>query len=176
MNVATMKPTALALLACLVAATTLASAQGITRWVDKDGKVHYGDGPPPVDAKVSQPKKFNTHNPADDAALALIKSNPVTLYVNNCGELCTNARALLKTRGVPFKEKNPQSDGAAAEELKKASGALQVPTLVVGNANIAGFLAESWNAALDKGGYPRTKPNADAAPVTPKTEPAAAAK
>lgn len=174
MNATTMKPAALALLTALLLLAGVVGAQGITRWVDKDGKVHYGDGPPPVDAKAAQPKKFNTHNPGDDAALALMKSNPVTLYINNCGELCTSARALLTARGVPFTEKNPQASGAAAEELKKVSGALQVPTLVVGSVNIAGFLAESWSAALDKGGYPRTKPNPDAAKTA--AEPAAAAK
>ena len=143
---------------------TAASAQEIFRWVDKDGKVHYGDMlPPPVEVKNVQTKKLGDSVIEQDAlpyAVSLaMKNNPVTLYANDCGEGCTNARALLTKRGVPFSDKNPQTDAAAAAALKAAAGGLQVPTIVIGAANLSGFEESGWNAALDAAGYPRFNPN-----------------
>ena len=102
---------------------TAASAQEIYRWVDKDGKVHYGDRlPPPVEVKSIQTKKFQDSVIEQEAlpfgVSTAMKNNPVTLYANSCGEACTNAKALLAKRGIPFAEKNPETDVAAATALK----------------------------------------------------------
>ena len=88
-----------------------------------------------------------------------MKNNPVTLYANSCGEACTNARALLAKRGIPFADKNPEADAAAAAALKALAGALAVPTLTVGANSIQGFDEEGWNSALSAAGYPRFNPN-----------------
>ena len=88
-----------------------------------------------------------------------MKNNPVTLYANSCGEACSNAKALLTKRGIPFAEKNPESDAAAAATLKEKVGALQVPTIMIGANSLAGFDEEGWQAALNAAGYPRNNPN-----------------
>ncbi|MEQ1518835.1 MAG: glutaredoxin family protein [Usitatibacteraceae bacterium] len=168
----------------IFAFATAAGAQEIFRWVDKDGKVHYGDSPPPAtESKNVQTKKLGDSVIEQDAVpysvATAIKNNPVTLYANNCGEACTNARALLAKRGVPFADKNPESDIAAANALKALAGGLQVPTLVVGSTSLTGFEESGWNAALDTGGYPRTNPNlrqSAAVKAPPKAAPPAPAK
>ena len=87
------------LLALVMAVSTGANAQEIFRWVDKDGKVHYGDTlPPPALVKNLQTKKLSESVIEQQAvpygvAIAM-KNNPVTLYANNCGEACTTARGL----------------------------------------------------------------------------------
>ena len=44
-------------LAWLLVCASIANAQEIFRWVDKDGKVHYGDIlPPPAEVKNVRPK------------------------------------------------------------------------------------------------------------------------
>ena len=143
---------------------TEATAQEIFRWVDKAGNVHYGDMlPPPAEVKSVQTKKL-TDSVIEQAdvpfAVAMaMKNNPVTLYATNCGEQCTGAKALMAKRGIPYAEKNPQTDAAAAAALKEKTGALSVPTIVIGTSHLSGFEEESWNAALTAAGYPRTNPN-----------------
>lgn len=148
--------------ACLLA--TVATAQQIFRWVDKTGKVHYGDlPPPPAEVKSIEAKKL-TDSVIEQADVSFavstaMKNNPVTLYANSCGEQCANAKALLAKRGIPFAEKNPETDPAAALALKEKIGALSVPTIVIGSSSISGFDEASWNAALTAAGYSSSGPN-----------------
>ena len=169
-------------LALSLTLATAASAQEIFRWVDKDGKVHYGDSlPPPVEVKSSQTNKLGDSVIEQEAVpygvSTAMKNNPVTLYANNCGEGCTNAKALLAKRGIPFTEKNPEADAVAAAALKALVGALRVPTIVIGANSLQGFEEEGWNAALNAAGYPRFNPNvrqgvAKAGPKVITAEPA----
>ena len=172
-----------AMLAVALVLSTTTNAQEIFRWVDKDGKVHYGDSlPPPTEVKSSQSKKINDsvieQEDVPYGVSIAMKNNPVTLYANNCGEACTNAKALLTKRGIPFADKNPESDTAAATALKALVGALQVPTIAIGPNNLSGFDEEGWNAALNAAGYPRFSPNLrqGAARAGPKVVPLAPAK
>ena len=107
-----------------------------------------------------------------------MKNNPVTLYANSCGEACASAKALLVKRGIPFTEKNPESDVAAAAALKALAGALQVPTIVIGSNSLQGFEEDGWNAALNAAGYPRFNPSLrqNAAKAGPKAVPPDSAK
>lgn len=147
---------------CLLA--TAATAQGVFRWVDKAGKVNYGDMPPqPAEVKSVEAKKL-TDSVIEQADVSFavsvaMKNNPVTLYANSCGEQCANAKALLAKRGIPFAEKNPETDPAAALALKEKVGALSVPTIVIGSSNISGFDEASWSAALTGAGYSSSGPS-----------------
>jgi glutaredoxin len=172
-------------LAALLPATP-AMAQ-VYRWVDKEGKVHFSDTPPNEDAKVTQ-QRTPGGGGADESQLPYglqmaMKNHPVTLYVgNNCGEFCSNGRALLAKRGVPYRERNAEVNRGDAEALNSLAGSLTVPTLQVGTQALAGFTEDAWNSALDAAGYPRTKlpglklpsptppPPPPAPPKTPPTE------
>ena len=165
-------------LCCLASLATATNAQEVFRWVDKDGKVHYGDMlPPPAEVKSVQTKRLNDSViEQEDISFGIataMKNNPVTLYANGCGDACTSAKALLARRGIPFTEKNPESDAAAAAALKEKVGALQVPTIVIGTNSLSGYEEEGWNAALNAAGYPRNNPNfrQGAAKAGPKTVP-----
>ena len=159
-----MKPSALvgALLACALLAPPEAGAQtNVYRWVDKDGKVHFSDSPPADDAKNVSQKRMGGGG-ADDIALpfatqAAMRRNPVTLYSSpDCGEYCAQGRALLAKRGVPFAERNA-ANAAEAEAVEKLIGVRQVPVLLIGETVMKGFNEETWTAALDAAGYPRTR-------------------
>ena len=148
----------------LLAMVTGANAQEVFRWVDKAGKVNYGDiPPPPAEVKNVQTKKLSDSVIEQDdvpfAVATAMKNNPVTLYANSCGEACSNAKALLAKRGIPFSEKNPETDTVAAAALKEKMGSLPVPTIVIGVNNLTGFDEEIWNTALNAAGYPRNNPN-----------------
>jgi glutaredoxin len=146
------------------------------RWVDAEGRVHYTDTPPPASARDVKEQKVRT--PEADAsrlpyATQIAARNfPVTLYATDCGEPCTRARELLRKRGIPHTEKDPQRPAEQRELSRLLSGQLEVPVLKVGSSLNRGFLEEQWHIALDAAGYPR---NAGAPPPAPKPAPEPAA-
>jgi len=164
------------LLPFLLGAAT-AAAQQIYRWTDEKGRVHITDTPPPPSAKGVQKKAYQSGGaPAESGATpyelsAAMKEYPVTLYTSPiCKAPCADARAALNRRGVPFKEVQVWEE-ASNEELKKVSGANQVPTLVVGRSVHKGFDQSAYDALLDSARYPRAgilPPRAQAAPGLPE--------
>lgn len=167
-----MRNTALLILACSLSAVAYADTY---KWVDEKGATHYTDKPPPPNAKKVERKKLQesvigTGTPYSVQQAA--KNHPVTLYINDCGDPCASARALLNKRGVPFTEKNPQNPAGQAELSALAGGKAGIPFLRVGEAMVNGFEEGQWNAALDNAGYPATS-IAPRQPTQPKA-PAAA--
>ena len=165
--------------AVLALAATAAQAQ-MYRWVDKDGKVRYTDTPPPASAKGVQKKDLDPNaggSPQGSFDLQqAIKNFPVVLYTaEKCGAPCSDAKALLAKRGVPFREVVVGSDETRAE-LKKVAGEMEVPVMMIGREVQRGFEPSLFNAALDVAGYPKSPlPGAQAAsPAAPKPQQAAA--
>ncbi|MEN6584844.1 MAG: glutaredoxin family protein, partial [Sulfuricella sp.] len=165
-----------ALFLCCCIAASLAQAAELYRWVDGEGKVHYTDQQPPASAKKVEEKHLGG-NSIDTSGLpyktrqAVMKS-PVTLFASDCGMGCDLARELLSQRGIPYTTKNPQTSSDDAQALKKLTGELNVPVLVVGSAVNKGYEKGAWDAALDAAGYPKSallKKPAPAADVKDKT-------
>ncbi len=155
-----------------------AGAQELFKWVDKDGKVHFSDTPPPSETKNVQQKRYVVDQPGTTdlpyAVKQAMESNPVTLYANNCDSGCAEGRALLAKRGIPYADKNPETDTKVLEKLKQLSGGKPVvPVLTVGDNVITGFAEGSWQSALDAAGYPRTNPNLPPRPAAQPASPSA---
>ena len=157
----------------LLIATASANAAQLYRWVDNKGNVEWRDTPPPAAAgvKTIEQRKMgdnviSTGEVPYSVQLAA-KNHPVTLWATDCGPLCSNARAYLNRRGVPYTEKNPQSD---FEAFKKVSPDASVPLLQVGSIQLKGYLETEWESTLDNAGYPRT---GIAAATKPKPVPSA---
>src|SRR5688500_2316816 len=153
---------------------TLFAAQ-LYRWVDEKGNVEYRDTPPPSSAKkIEQRPMSGGAAPAAELPYSVqqaVKNFPVTLWVTDCGDSCTNARAHLARRGVPHQEKDPVAD---FDNFRKTTGGTEVPVIFVGSTRLRGYLESDLDAALDAAGYPRTalvKP-----PAKPAAKPAAAEK
>jgi len=99
-----------------------------------------------------------------------------TLYTApSCGEACTSGRDLLSKRGIPFSERDAQSNAQAQDALKKLIGGLEVPVLVVGASTLKGYEQAQWSEALDSAGYPKERLPGQA-PTRGAMEPAAPAK
>jgi glutaredoxin len=133
--------------------------------------VQFTDTPPPADAKNATQKRMGggyiEESQLPYATQMAARRSPVTLYTStDCGDYCAQGRALLSKRGVPFAEKNAQASQADQEALMTIAGSLSVPFLVVGEANVRGFDEGSWNAALDRAGYARTRLPGQAGPRT----------
>ena len=148
------------LLACLSSISLNLQAAGLYRWVDSSGAVHYSDVPSPDAEKMDARKFSGTVTPSDDLPYETRRAQqnfPVTLYTGEgCGDMCDQARNLLKKRGVPFSEKllrTPQD----IEDFKQLSGINgEGPVLGVGRNFLKGFLDSRWNSELDIAGYPKT--------------------
>lgn len=162
----------------LVAASVSAGAAQLYQWKDAQGHTVYSDQAPPPSIRNAQQKAFKGNvieiGESYNAKTAREKF-PVTLYASACGIPCDQARQLLGERGIPFSGKDPQASPEAQAELKKLTGRLSVPVLIVGSERIDGFEAGQWQAILDRAGYPKSpsgsKPETPAAPA-PASAPA----
>ena len=163
----------------LLGLVTTAHAAQFYEWVDEKGVRQYTQQPPPPNVKQVQQRRFGsnvieTSGPTYSMQQA-VKNFPLTLYVTDCGELCTSARAHLAKRGIPFTEKNPQRREEAEEFKKLTGGGMEVPLLVVGQLRtIKGYVGSDWDAALTQAGYPSTAvPGAKPVPApAPQPNPA----
>lgn len=167
----------------MAAASALAGASQLYQWKDAQGRMVYSDQPPPASARNAQQKSFKgsvIEGGESYAAKTAREKNPITLYASACGAPCDQARQLLSERGVPYSSKDPQASPEAQADLKKLTGGLSVPVLIVGADKIDGFEAGQWQAALDRAGYPKSAlpgrkptPQTAPAPAEPAAPPAA---
>ena len=150
-------PLHLLLLSILLTALPL---QAQYKWVGPDGRVTYSDKPPPASAKPAGSATSSIGGTSGSSNLPYelnrtAHNSPVTLYtIKDCSS-CTDGRQLLQKRGIPFVEKTISS-AADVEAMKKVNNENSFPVLTVGSQKLPGFLAESWNQALDLAGYPKT--------------------
>jgi hypothetical protein len=139
--------------------TGFAQGQGAYRWVDQDGKVHYGDRPPSAVAGKAQKLSTSAAVPDKQLSYAVQKAMsdfPVTLYVSaDCGAACKDGSNFLRERGIPFSEKNVATKEDVEAVNKLAGGAAMVPLLQVGNRVSKGFESSAWSGLLDAAGYPK---------------------
>lgn len=134
-----------------------ASAE-IYRWVDKNGKVQYSDVPP-TDT-TAQTRKLHDNTIETDKLPYEVRqamaAAPITFYSSaDYKDVSDSARALLRSRKLPFTEKVVKTTDDLKDAIKQFNKAPTVPALVVGNKLVEGFNEGSWNSALDAAGYPK---------------------
>lgn len=143
--------------AALAAGSMLAHAAQLYRWVDDKGNVEWRDTPPPSTAKKVEQRQIRDNvistSEMPYSVQIAAKNFPVTLWTTDCGDVCNQARSHLNKRGIPYTEKNPQSD---LEGFKKIAGGTEVPFLEIGNNKLKGYQQTIWDGALDDAGYPKT--------------------
>ncbi len=151
-----------ALLAALMALTLAGAAAGQYRWVDAEGKVHYGDTPPRDAKDVRSLSLRPAPAPAGAEATAslpfelrrAVERAPVVLYTAPECQPCAPAAAMLRERGVPFTERSVTSPDDL-QEFRRLSGGLRLPHLTVGSQVQNGFNPDIWSSLLDAAGYPK---------------------
>jgi glutaredoxin len=147
------------LMASLFLLACAPSSAQVYKWTDARGTVHYTDTPPPRQA-ARELRTSSSNAPGQALPYALVravKASPVTLYTTTqtaCAA-CDQARALLRARGIPYLEKTVDT-GADQDELRRLTGKLELPVLVVGDRKIAGFQDAAWQDALSAAAYPRS--------------------
>jgi glutaredoxin len=167
------------LVACGLAVATSAAAQ--YKSIGPDGRVTYSDQPPPPSSRVVTTKKLNDNTPVSTplpfGLQQAASKYPVTIYTGERCAPCEDARAYLRSRGVPFSEKTVTSDDDIAL-FKQQSPDGVAPVVVVGSRKAVGFSQAGLSALLDTAGYPATSilpseyQNPMPTPLSPSTKPA----
>ncbi|MFQ6023129.1 MAG: glutaredoxin domain-containing protein [Acidiferrobacterales bacterium] len=146
-------------LLCAVLLLPVAHGVKLYKWVDQDGNVTYHDRPPPTDSKYRvESKNFKVGGSPvanANAAGAITEKYPVVLYSTPQCASCDLARAYLDKRKVPFTDKNVEGNQELLKELKDKTGALTVPTIIVGSKVMKGYLESLLEGELDAAGYPK---------------------
>jgi glutaredoxin len=142
----------------LLACAAAFSAQAQYKYIGPDGRVVYSDQPPPPSAKgVKKENLPGQSSGASELPFAVqkaVQTYPVTLYTApNCGAPCSEGKAYLNQRGVPFTEKTVKTPEDAVE-FKKSMNTEQLPVLVVGSNKQTQWDKDAWTAALNSAGYP----------------------
>jgi glutaredoxin len=159
----------------LAFACALAAAQTY-RWTDPaTGRTMYSDVPPTGKVKdlvrIGSTGAGNTEvneygQEISFAVRQAAQKYPVVLYTGAECDPCTQARALLSKRGIPFTEKTVQTE-AEINELKALVGDDTVPSLKVGAQKIRGFEPFTYNNVLDLAGYPKAPEGSGATSAAP---------
>ena len=149
-----------ALLAVALTAALAGPTLAQYRWVDANGKVHYGDSPP-RDAKDVRALGTRAAPAGSEATSSLpfevrraMERAPVVLYTAPDCQPCAPAAALLRERGVPYAERTITSPDDL-QEFRRISGAVRLPHVTVGSQAQNGFNADLWMSLLDAAGYPK---------------------
>ncbi len=159
----TMHRTLLLLLLPLALMSAVDSAAQVFKWTDKDGKVHYGDNPPP-EAKPNQVKVGvqSFGGPAEVDYVSILKrpikggaaanrADVVIYSASWCGP-CKSAKAWMASQNIPFTDYDVETSEQGKRDFQ-AMGARGVPTILVGEQRMTGFSASNLSAMLKKGGY-----------------------
>ena len=157
---------------CLAGLTVLAGAASAQyKVVGPDGRVTYTDRPPA--GAVARPLG---QVPAPTLAAELpyglrqaVGRYPATLYTAAGCTPCDSARALLRQRGIPVRERTIDRAEDIAE-LQRREGQVELPILRLGAQRLQGFEPGDWQATLDAAGYPRSNqlpPNWRGEPAQP---------
>lgn len=170
--------------AALLGFASTPMAQTVYRIVGPDGKVTFSDKAPVSaqkgkvsDIGVGASVVSSGSNSLPFELRQVVAKFPVTLYTTDPCQPCDGARAMLRTRGVPFAERTvttPEDSNA----LRRITGDTSLPAVSIGGQRLKGFLESEWGQYLDAAGYPKasTLPegfkNAIAAPLVPVQKPA----
>lgn len=121
-----------------------AFAVTIYECIDEDGRKSFQDRCPPGTEVANQ----RTVGPK--------KTKPefeVTLYtVTNC-RACDSAATYLKERDIEFEVKNVSGSVERQDELKKLTGSLKIPTVVINNEISTGYNEDELAKILKKVGW-----------------------
>jgi arsenate reductase-like glutaredoxin family protein len=153
---------------------TLPASAQVYKWVDAESHVHYSDIRPPLSGKVTEKKKWGDSSselsPLPYATKEAARKNTITLYTSaTCGEPCSQAKALLNQRHVPYTIRNTDK---IKTTFKNPNDKNRLPILIVGKQPAyKGFEENDWQRMLDNAGYPKSK--FSESPISTSSAPAA---
>ena len=145
--------------ALLLITLTSTSFAGVYKWVDAQGKTHYGDAPPFTGkVKELQLRDNSIHSQtllsggASPQKAAAKSSTKVVIYTASWCGYCKRAKALLAQRGVNYTEYDVETSSQGKRDYERMSGS-GIPITMIGNVRINGFEEGTFNTALSNAGF-----------------------
>jgi len=142
-----------ALLVLIGAFTPPVAAEGLYKWVDKQGNVTYQASPPPDEAAEVEQSKIrieNTIEPEDEEA---DENTSIEFYSKIECPGCDKARDYLEDKGIDFVEIVIEDDTVGAEEMEELFGHTNVPTIKIGDTSLTGYNEKTLERVLINSGY-----------------------
>ena len=141
-----------ALCAIAVCCPPAAAVTTILECVEADGSVTFSDVCLPGSVKKGE-RRYSSIGSGQVQTPYGAESPEITLYsVANC-DACDLVRNVLNTRNVPYNEKNVAENVEHQDELRDAAGALNVPTVLIGENILSGYNRSAIEAALNQAGF-----------------------
>ena len=143
------------LFACLCLSALLASPASLAdlyKWVDENGKVHYGDSPPEnvklkkITGKVSSFSSVTVEPFVYDSSLITKRkqSREVVMYSTTWCGVCKKAKRYFQSKNIPYTEYDIEKSEKAAREFKKLRGR-GVPVILIGDRRMNGFSIKNFD-------------------------------
>ena len=137
----------------LCALLALPAAAQVYTWKDKDGRVHFGDRPPP-EAKAdevrirsydqpSAPQDWSGVIKGKSSRVAAASSQGVTMYATDWCGVCKRARSYFAAKGIAYTEIDVEKSEAGRREFAQLGGK-GVPLIVAGGKVMRGFSPEGF--------------------------------
>ena len=147
------------LLPLLVLGLALSAHAEIYRWVDDQGKVHFGDAPKTDDAQKVEVRvqtiKTVKVDYLDEWVLELApRPASVVMYSAPWCGVCKRAAAYFKAKGINYTDKDIDASKAYADEFRRLGGR-GVPLLLVGDKKMSGFSQQRFDALYQSQLKPR---------------------
>ena len=113
----------------------------VFKWIDDQGKVHFGDRPPTTVTAEKVTVRVNTYSGppvvTQSTAPALASADVEIYSAQWCG-VCTRAKRYFKAKRIPFRELDIDNSRAARRGFDRLGGK-GVPIILVGDQRMDGF-------------------------------------
>ena len=122
----------------------------IFRWVDENGRVHFGDQPPADTESSKIEVKVNTYeSPNIEALQGVVNTDrKVVMYSADWCHVCHKARKYFQDNKVSFTEYDIDKSAKGKREFDKIGGK-GVPVILVGSKRLNGFSPTSFRKIYD---------------------------
>ena len=136
-----------------------AAAQGIYRWTDEKGKIHYGSTPPAHGKAAVLRERISSYEgpvqvqrapapaQAGKAGKPAIVAGPVVMYATDWCGYCAKARAYFARNGIAYVEHDVEKSASANAEFKRLGGN-GVPLIVHGGQKMSGFSEQGFESLV----------------------------
>ncbi|VAW90346.1 hypothetical protein MNBD_GAMMA17-445 [hydrothermal vent metagenome] len=118
-------------------------AAEIFKWMDDNGKVHFGDRPP-AERKVEKVNvKINSYSsveivPFEASVSRNIRRGKVVMYSTVWCGYCKKARRYFRENNIPFQEYDTETSNRGKADYQRLKGT-GVPIILVGEKRMNGF-------------------------------------
>ena len=127
----------------------------IYKWVDSEGRTHFGDKPlqssktEKVDIKINSYRSV-TIEPLPDTDISNKRQNKSVIMYSTawCG-YCKKAREYFNANNIPFREFDIEKNKKANKKFKSYGGS-GVPLILVGKSKMRGFSKNGFKKMYDK--------------------------